>query len=367
MSSVPLSSGVDQVVPPPSLSEVTPAWLTRALAQRHPGVQVESVQFDDAIHGTATNVALNLRYSRPPDAGALPARLWLKGGYESHFEYMAPSRIYEIEALFYRDLAPRLDVRVPRCYYAGNDPDTHQGLVLLDDLAGQGVSFGNATRPVSADTVARGLSTLARMHASTWGQAWPRTLWYVQPGIPLEGLAGAWYRDQTPEVFARYIAERSEARTPASVNAPQRIVDAFWKLAAMSLDEPCCLIHSDSHLDNFYFDASGEPGLMDWQAPRIGCWAWDVSYFVISALDISVRRSNERALIAHYLSELRSRGVDAPSMDDAWLAYRRYNAYGLFVKIVNPDVFKPREINVAWMSRHVAATEDLETFASLGV
>jgi hypothetical protein len=48
-------------------------------------------------------------------------------------------------------------------------------------------------------------------------------------------------------------------------------------------------------------------------------------------------------------------------------AYRQYNAYGSFVKIVNPDVFKPREINVAWMSRHVAATEDLDTFASLGV
>jgi hypothetical protein len=34
---------------------------------------------------------------------------------------------------------------------------------------------------------------------------------------------------------------------------------------------------------------------------------------------------------------------------------------------VNPDYFKPREINVAWMSRHVAATEDLETFESIGV
>jgi hypothetical protein len=28
---------------------------------------------------------------------------------------------------------------------------------------------------------------------------------------------------------------------------------------------------------------------------------------------------------------------------------------------------EPREINVAWMASHVAATEDLETFESLGV
>ena len=355
------------VIPPPSLSDITPAWLTRALAQQHPGVQVEAVEFGKAIHGTGTNLALSLRYSRQPTDETLPATLWLKGGYEAHFEYMAPSRIYEIEPLFYRELAPRLDIKVPRSYYAGNDPQSHQGLMLLEDLSVQGVSFGNATRPASVECVARGLSSLARLHASSWGQSWPRTLWYVQHGIPLDGPQSVWYRDQTPDVFARYLTERSEAKTPASVNAPKRIVDAFWKLAAMSLDEPCCLIHSDCHLDNFYFDANGEPGLMDWQSPRVGCWAWDVSYFIISALDIDVRRSNERALLAHYLSELRARGVDAPTMEAAWLAYRRYNAYGLFVKIVNPDVFKPREINVAWMSRHVAATEDLETFASLDV
>ena len=161
--------------------------------------------------------------------------------------------------------------------------------------------------------------------------------------------------------------ERFDAHTPASVNAPKRIVSAFWKLADMSRDAPCCLIHSDSHLDNFYFDAHGDPGLMDWQSPRLGCWAWDVSYFIVSALDIDVRRRHERALLAHYLEALAARSVAAPTMDAAWLAYRRYNAYGLFVKIVNPDVFKPRAINVAWMSRHVAAAEDLETFASLGV
>jgi aminoglycoside/choline kinase family phosphotransferase len=355
------------ILPPSSLSEVTPAWLTRALAQRHRGVQVEAVEFGEAIHGTGTNVALSLRYARQPEGETLPEKLWLKAGYEKHFEYMAPSRIYEIEALFYRELAPRLGIKVPRCHYAGNDPDTHQGLMLFEDLEAQDVSFGNATRPVSAETVARGLSALARLHASSWSQGWARMLWYVQHGIPVEGPQAAWYRDQTPEVFARYIAERVEAHTPASVNAPQRIVDAFWKLAAMSRAEPCCLIHSDCHLDNFYFDANGEPGLLDWQSPRLGCWAWDVSYFIISALDIDVRRGNERALIAHYLGELRAHGIDAPTMDAAWLAYRRYNAYGLFVKIVNPDVFKPREINVAWMSRHVAAADDLETFASLRV
>jgi aminoglycoside/choline kinase family phosphotransferase len=355
------------VSPPANLAGVTPEWLSLALSERYPDTVVASVEFGQTIHGTGTNLPLILRYARQSEDASLPTRLWLKGGYEPHFEYMAPSRIYEIEAMFYRELAQRLDVRAPRCFYAGTNEQTHQGLLLLEDLAASGARFGKATQPVAPEVVARGLTTLARLHASTWNQNWPGTLWYVEPGIPREGPQATWYRAQTADVFARYIAERVEARTPAAVNAPQRIVAAFWKLAEMSHEAPRCVIHSDCHLDNFYFNTEGEPGLMDWQSPRLGCWAWDVSYFIISALEVDERRRHERTLLAHYLDALAAHGVTAPSMDAAWLAYRRYNAYGLFVKIVNPDVFKPRAINVAWMSRHVAAAEDLETFDSLDV
>jgi len=276
-------------------------------------------------------------------------------------------RLFEMEPAFYEDLAPRLPIRVPECHYSGRDAVTHQGLVLLEDLSAKGVEFGNATRPISSDQVAAGLSLLARLHAATWQERWPLDFWFVTPGIPLDNDRGAWFVQQTPETIAHYIADRAEANTPASVNNPERIIRAFRALAAQALDAPACLIHSDCHLDNFYFSADGQPGLMDWQSPRYGSWAWDVSYFIISALDIPVRRNAERDLLKHYLEELRHLGVEAPDWNAAWLAYRRYNAYGLFVKIVNPDIFKPRHINVAWMSRHVAATEDLETFESLGV
>ena len=354
--------------PPLTLAGITPAWLTDALAPRYPGVAVRDAAFGTPIHGTGTNMRVTLDYARQPSGDPLPNTMWLKSCYEDHFEAMAPSRVYEMEALFYRDLAPRLDVRVPRCFYAGIDEGTHQGVMLMEDLDRAGATFGDATRPIGADLCARGLDLLARLHASTWGQTWPRDLWYVVPGIQLTGPNSVWFNQQTPEIFAHYIAERAEANTPASVNAPERIIAAFRKLAAISTGQPACLIHSDGHLDNFYFGPEDdEPGLFDWQAPRYSSWAWDVSYFIISALDIPVRRASERHLLRHYLDRLKAHGVDAPDMDTAWLAYRRYNAYGLFVKIVNPDIFKPREINVAWMARHVAATEDLETFESLGV
>jgi hypothetical protein len=351
-----------------ALEEITPTWLTAALSERHPGVEVSSVSVAEPIHGTATNVAVTLEYARPPDDGdALPASMWLKAGFESHFDLMAGSGIYDYEARFYGELAPQLAVTVPRCFYAGADRATRQGVLLLEDMAAAGAEFGKGTQPIGVDRAARVLDELARLHVSTWGARELAHYDFVTEGIPLDGPNAAYYRAQTPDVFHRYIDERAEANTPDSVNDPERIVAAFWRLAAISRDEPMSVIHSDSHLDNVYFLPDGTSGLVDWQAPRTGSWAWDVSYFVISALEIDERRHSERDLLVHYLDRLASHGVDPPSFDDAWLAYRRWNAYGLFVKIVNPDYFKPREINLAWMSRHVAATEDLETFESLGV
>jgi len=351
-----------------TLDEISPEWLTAALAVRHPGVEVGAASLGEPIHGTGTNLRVQLDYARPPHEGpALPATMWLKSCFEPHFAMMADNGLYEFESLFYEQLAPRLSVRLPCCFYAGADPVSRQGALLLEDLGAARATFGNATRPIGAEQAAVALEALAKFHASTWGDGWPREYEFVTGGIPMDGPKAAWFLAQTPDVFRRYIAERAEADTPDSVNDPDRIVRAFWQLAAMSRDEPLCLIHSDAHLDNWYFLPEGTPGLLDWCSPRTSSWAWDVSYFVVSALTVDERRDRERDLLAHYLDRLRSHGVDAPAFDAAWLAYRQWNAYGLFVKIINPDYFKPREINVAWMSRHVAAAEDLETFESLGV
>ena len=47
----------------------------------------------------------------------------------------AAVRSYEIEVSFYRELAPELPVRAPRCHVALHDPATDDFILLLEDLA----------------------------------------------------------------------------------------------------------------------------------------------------------------------------------------------------------------------------------------
>ena len=355
---------------PTALSEITAEWLTAALSEYAPGTRVLSAHVGEPIHGTATNVRVTLEYAPRAVGFPLPASMWLKGGFSDHSAQTAEYGVYSTEAQFYRRLAPILPLRTPVCYYAATDPASRQGILLLEDLAERGVRFGKATEPADADTAARVLDSLARLHAATWGGASFSELPFVRTGLPRrDGDGGAqFFRAQTPEAVSGWIEQRSDAvEVPAAVADPDRIVRAFWRLVDLSDRPPLCLVHSDAHIDNMYFD-NGVPGFIDFQAAYVSSWAWDVSYFLVKSMDVAERRRAESDLLHHYLGRLSRYGVTSPpTYDEAWLAYRQYNAYALLTSIVNPDFFKPRDINLAWMSRSVAAAADLDTLGALGV
>jgi Phosphotransferase enzyme family len=351
---------------PRTLDEVEPGWLSSALSEYVPGTVVRSVDVVKVVHGTATNARLRVQYDKPGKTADLPEALWLKAGFETHSAQTAVLGVYETEAFFYRHLASKLPVDTPTCYYAGRDPLAHQGLVLLEDLGARAVTFGKATEPAGPQIAAGVIDALARLHAATWEDDSVAGLPYVWRGIPSTGTGSQWFLQQTPEVVAGWIEQRREVDIPPEVNDPERIVAAFWRLAERTTEGPLCLLHSDPHIDNLYFE-NGTPGFLDFQSLRFSSFAWDLSYFVVKSMEVHDRRNNEEALVRRYLDRLNHYGVRAPSFDEAWLAYRRYVVYALFCAIVNPDSFKPREINIAWMSRSVAAAADLRSFEALGV
>ena len=73
------------------------------------------------------------------------------------------------EARFYGELAPRLDVRAPRAYYAAVDDAAQQAIIIMDDVVANGGRFLSAHTPYSLDTTRDTLGQLARLHAATWG------------------------------------------------------------------------------------------------------------------------------------------------------------------------------------------------------
>jgi aminoglycoside/choline kinase family phosphotransferase len=300
---------------------------------------------------------LSLSYAGATD---LPAAMVLKGGLDiPEVGNIVGLTGYAREVEFFNDVAPELDINIPRSFFGAVDPDSGQALVLLEDLNERGVTFGHATSPISPDTAVVALDMMARYHA----------LWWESPRLdPLARFPGVLEPIILyllgPENWEACMARPRADAVVAEMRDRERVQAAVRAMWERNKEAPRCFIHGDPHLGNMYFEPDGSPGFLDWQGAMCGTWAHDVTYFVIGSLDIEDRRKHERDLIAGYLERLASYGAPAPGWDDAWIAYRRNVMHG-FMWVVNPEALQPEDVNTACATRFATAAVDLDTMAAL--
>jgi hypothetical protein len=342
---------------PDALEEVLePAWLTKALGQRFPGITVESVEPGPVVSRVSTNARFRVRYGGNVPSG-VPVDLCVKGYFADCSDTAAAGRTAGVpEAMFYRQLAGTSGVRTLECFWADVDPVTRHGVVITADVAAQGATFLDALSPYSADQVAESLEQYAILHGRTWagtfGEPWlgPR----LESTMHARGL---------PEISGNFEGPIG-ARVPEAVRDADRLWEAVGRLAELlQTAEPRCLLHGDAHVGNLYLDGAGRPCLVDWQLVQGGPWYIDVGYHLGCTLGPDERRNNESALLAHYLDRLRAEGADAPSWDEARRSIRMGLVYGFFLWAITLKVAPP--ITTAMLERLGSAVADHNAFASV--
>jgi aminoglycoside phosphotransferase (APT) family kinase protein len=135
---------------------------------------------------------------------------------------------------------------------------------------------------------------------------------------------------------------------------------AVDKIAILSARLPHCVHHGDTHLGNLYIDRDGTPGFFDSLAGRAPAMI-EIAYHLVCALDTADRRRWEGSLIQHYLDELASHGVAAPSFDEALHQYASFLSFAFCIFIINEAVFQSESINTAYTARISAAMIDHDT------
>jgi hypothetical protein len=260
------------------------------------------------------------------------------------------------EAHFYAELAPRLDVRAPRGYYAAIDDDAQQAMVIMDDVVAHGGRFLGAHSPYSVDTTTDTLGQLAKLHATTWGRADLHALDWLAPRLttmadfyPTDLLQSLLDDGRGPDVAP-------ELRSAENVREAMRRTGAH---------DVTCVIHADPHSGNSYLDAGGRACWLDWQIVQRGSWATDIAYHLATVLDVDTRREHEADLLRHYLDALVANGAPAPGWDDAWDLYTRSFSYGYFLWVITR--ISSREVVLIHIPRLAAALTDHDTFHRLGV
>ncbi len=318
-----------------------------------------------AILSLSSAVAL---FEKLPWVGGAAARLLfvIVGVYQKYCP-QAPDAMYAVESRFYRDIRPQLDIEAPRVFGAHYDARTRHFAVLMEDLTLRGARFPNALESLPLDTVRSTLRTMAQMHARYWNDpALDTTLNWVPTRFEggmypvFNGIGYDLIRYQVEQhPFKQKILE------PLG-RSVRELWDAMWQTQQQLMAGPRTLLHGDTHVGNTYVLPDGSGGLLDFQLLVKGHPMIDVTYYLMTALDIENRRQHERALIQEYLDTLKTLGVDAPTIAQAWHDHRVAALWGLVIGwLITPPVNYGETITTANLERLTQAVIDLDAFAAL--
>jgi hypothetical protein len=325
-------------------------WLTEVLDDVGDGERVVAVEVVDSSKTLATKVRFRATIERADgsrDSRAYCVKAHLDG---------TPGADLLSEAHFYGELAPMLEVRSPRAYYAALDHDAQQAMVIMDDVVAEGGTFLGAHTPYSLDTTRDTLGQLARLHATTWGCEHVADLSWLAPRIT--GMA-----DFYPEDLLQSLLD--DGRGPDLAPPLRSAANLQEAMRRTGAHDVTCVIHADPHSGNSYLDAEGRACWLDWQIVQRGNWSTDIAYHLATVLDIDTRRAHEADLLRHYLRELESLGGIAPSWEDAWEQYTLGFSYGYFLWVITR--ISSRAVVLIHIPRLAAALTDHDTFHRLGV
>jgi hypothetical protein len=179
----------------------------------------------------------------------------------------------------------------------------------------------------------------------------------------------------TPRIHT-YFERRGEDTIQSNLDGPvgvdvapeardARLAGAMLTMADRPEGPGSTLIHGDAHVGNVFLAPNGRPSLVDWQLVQPNFWGIDIGYHVASAIPTAERERAERDLLKHYLDELTAHGVDAPSWNEAWTAYRIGTVYGFFMWGIT-IIVKPEIVRVL-LQRLSAAVAAHDGFDAVGV
>jgi hypothetical protein len=344
---------------PTTAVDITPEWLTDALARRHPGVDVDTVEVVERHEVTNAHAKLRVTYR---DSGGAPGMMFCKlPPTDDRREQIIASGMGQREARFYADLAPSLAMRVPEAHVSLTD-DGGMFAILLEDLVTTGCEVSDGTWGIPVDSVAGAVEDLAALH--------------VRFDDPARRAAEApWVQVSRPSSsygapMLRYGIEHHRDRlTDAFVEIAELYIDHHDELQRLWHEGPHTIIHGDVHIGNLFLDG-GRVGFLDWGIINVNTPMRDISYLMTMAMSIEDRRANERDLLRFYLDLRRAAGVTEITFDEAWRAHRVHASYNVPAScqvVTFPATMSDRRrvFSDAFLARAQASLDDLEARAAL--
>ena len=298
--------------------DVTPAWLSKVLGERNTPVDVSDV--DVVAIGTGqTGATYRVSAKYASDPGDLPQTFVIKLPAQDDTVRDRVTVGYRSECAFYAEVADRVRVPTPQCFYCEITEDALDYALLLADQAPavQGDQIAGCGEQEARLTVV----ALAGLH----GPSWCDPCWLDLPGIafPRPDEAGAQGLGDVAKMSADITLDKLGGRMSLEDRetfATTMGLVAPWLRAEV---DRFALLHGDYRLDNLLFDPDRtRVTVVDWQTLGVGLPARDLAYFTATSLNSELRSTIEKGLVDEYHRTLLGYGVTGYDPETCWRDYR---------------------------------------------
>lgn len=273
-------------------------------------------------------------------------------------------RAYEAEVGFYNDVAHTVDVRTPACHLAAIDLDTHDFVLLLEDLAPatQGDQLVGCD-PTLAEKV---LDQAAAYHAPRWNDPALAAIGWLNRSTPETAATTSSIVASLHPGFVDRFGDRLDDDVQRGLARAMEGIGPWWQGAGGART----ITHGDLRLDNLLIgEGPDDLWVVDWQTAILGNGIADAAYFIGGNLLPDVRRSHEEGLMRHHFTALADRGVRDLSWDEYRRLYRHGAWHGVFLTVGASMLVAQTErgdrMFTTDLERHIRHAIDLDAFDAL--
>jgi aminoglycoside phosphotransferase (APT) family kinase protein len=312
---------------PKTIEDISASWMTEVL--RGAGILHRAAIRAVEVHAIGQGVGflsgrarVAIRYDRAEEGAPDTVVVKLPASVKAGMEFAESTHAYEREIRFYREVAPRTPIRVPRMFATIMEPAENAFVLVMEDL--KGLTAGDQVLGMSRAQVLAAVHTIAPLHARWWNGDRRRALPWVPP---VEQQLQMLYL--TPEVirtaWPRFLESFGDALPPGGRALGERIIRHLEGILAAFGKGPRTLVHFDYRADNLFLDDMTRKTpivVVDWQLTMWGLGAYDVARLVGGSIPAAQRGGHHEEIVACWHQGLLAGGVTGYTREAAWHDYR---------------------------------------------
>lgn len=313
---------------PKTIEDISAPWMTEVL--RGAGVLRRATVRAVEVHAIGQGVGflsgrarVTNHYDQAEDGAPATVVVKLPTDIKEGVAVAESTHAYEREIRFYREVAPRTPIRVPRMFATVLEPADNAFILVMEDL--KGLTAGDQIVGMSRAQVLAAVRTIAPLHALWWtGDERQALPWVpsVEQQLAMLSLTPETIRTAWPPFLDTF----GGSLPPGGRELGERIIRHLDGVLAAFVQGARTLVHFDYRADNLFLDDDlTRPApivVLDWQLMMWGLGAYDIARLAGGSIPPVERGGHHEEIVACWHQGLLAGGVTGYSREQAWHDYR---------------------------------------------